>query len=167
VVEFCKRVIEVRIAAMLAFRIVLSLPPTGRRIFQLRRGMILATSLVVLWVLNIPLVALSQIPPHGRWRHFDIDDEPRIQTLRQQWTSTSSLDSPSTPGVKEHCKRLLDLFLVSVLLDAGAGNQWTYHETGTDKSYGRSEGLAIASLDMFKVGFFSGLDDQPYRVDGA
>jgi len=77
------------------------------------------------------------------------------------------LGSPSTPDVKEECRRLLDLFLVSVLLDAGAGNQWIYHEIGTDKSYGRSEGLAIASLDMFKVGFFSGLDDQPYRVDGT
>jgi len=72
----------------------------------------------------------------------------------------------STPDVKEECKRLLDLFLVSVLLDAGAGNQWVYHEIGTEKGYGRSEGLAIASLDMFKVGFFSGRDDQPYRVDG-
>lgn len=108
-----------------------------------------------------------QIPPHGRWRHFDIDDEPRIQRLRQQWTSTSTLGSPPVPDVKEECKRLLDLFLVSVLLDAGAGNQWVYREIGTDKSYGRSEGLAIASLDMFKVGFFSGLEDQPYRVDGT
>ena len=79
----------------------------------------------------------------------------------------TTLDSPSTPGIKEGCKRLLDLFLVSVLLDAGAGNQWAYHEIGTDKSYGRSEGLAIASLDMFKAGFFSGVDDQPCRVDGT
>jgi hypothetical protein len=104
---------------------------------------------------------LPQIPPHGRWRHFDIDNEPRIQRLRQQWSLSL------TPDVKEESKRLLDLFLVSVLLDAGAGSQWVYHEIGTDRSYGRSEGLAIASLDMFKAGFFSGLDDQPYRVDGA
>jgi len=40
VVEFCKRVIEVRIALVLAFRIVLSISPAGRRISQLRRGMI-------------------------------------------------------------------------------------------------------------------------------
>lgn len=33
---------------------------------------------------------------------------------------------------------------------------------------GRSEGLAVASLDMVKSGMFSGVPDkQPFRVDGA
>jgi hypothetical protein len=33
------------------------------------------------------------------------------------------------------------MFVVSVLLDAGAGSQWTYHEKSTDLKVGRSEGL--------------------------
>jgi len=53
-----------------------------------------------------------------------------------------------------------------VLLDAGAGNAWSYREKGTGDIYSRSEGLAIASLDMFKDGMFSGDPEQPYRVDG-
>jgi Protein of unknown function (DUF1688) len=72
----------------------------------------------------------------------------------------------------EQCARLLDLFLVSVLLDAGAGNRWTYKEQGEDQNggegiYSRSEGLAIASLDMFCAGVFSSDANQPYRVDGT
>ena len=43
VVEFCKRVIEVRIAIVLAFRILLSPTPTGGRIFQFRRSMFSTT----------------------------------------------------------------------------------------------------------------------------
>jgi Protein of unknown function (DUF1688) len=31
--------------------------------------------------------------------------------------------------------------------------------------YRRSEGLAVASLEMFKAGMFSSDDKQPYRVD--
>lgn len=73
---------------------------------------------------------------------------------------------------REQCARLLDLFLVSVLLDAGAGNQWVYRENDGDhvvngeRTYARSEGLAIASLDMFCAGVFSSNAEQPYRVDG-
>ncbi|KAF8273578.1 hypothetical protein EI94DRAFT_1769123 [Lactarius quietus] len=50
----------------------------------------------------------------------------------------------------EKTKRLIDLFLVSVLLDAGAGNDW---------------GLGVASFNMFKEGFFSGDVHQPHQVD--
>ena len=66
----------------------------------------------------------------------------------------------------EVCKRLIDLFLVSVLLDAGAGTAWRYRENESGNVYSRSEGLAIASLEMFNAGMFSGDCKQPYRVDG-
>jgi hypothetical protein len=67
---------------------------------------------------------------------------------------------------KEKCKRLIDLFLVSVLLDAGAGNQWAYNESDGE-SYSRSEGLAVATVHMFDQGLFSGSPvTQPHRVDG-
>lgn len=63
----------------------------------------------------------------------------------------------------ERCRRLIDLFLVSVLLDAGAGNDWKYREASTGMAVERSEGLAVASLYMFLDGAFgngvSGLVD--------
>lgn len=51
----------------------------------------------------------------------------------------------------EKCRRLIDLFLVSVLLDAGAGTEWSFKSADSGKVYRRSEGLAIASLEMFKT----------------
>lgn len=50
----------------------------------------------------------------------------------------------------EVSRRLIDLFFVSVLLDAGAGDHWRYREPGTDSVYERSEGIAVASLHMFQ-----------------
>lgn len=82
-----------------------------------------------------------------------------------KWGTPDALGA-ELPSTKEICARLIDLFLVSVLLDAGAGNQWKYKETDTGETYTRSEGLAIASLEMFVAGFFSGKENQPARVDG-
>ena len=59
------------------------------------------------------------------------------------------------------------LFLVSVLLDAGAGTHWSYKSKESGKVYSRSEGLAVASLEMFKAGAFSSDKDQPHQVDSA
>lgn len=68
--------------------------------------------------------------------------------------------------VQEKTRRLLDLFLVSVLLDAGAGNVWCYKSRETGKVYRRSEGLAVASLEMFKEGLFSSNPSNKEQVDG-
>ena len=87
---------------------------------------------------------------------------PRVQSLIEKWNTS---DSP--PDKKEVTRRLLDLFLVSVLLDAGAGNQWTYNDEASGKSFSRSEGLGVASINMFSEGFFSGDSQQPHKVDGA
>lgn len=86
---------------------------------------------------------------------------PRIEPLLKQWDTL-----PSPPDVKEKTKRLLDLFLVSVLLDAGAGGDWTYKDEPSKQTFSRSEGLGVASFNMFVQGFFSGDSQQPYRVDG-
>lgn len=51
----------------------------------------------------------------------------------------------------EKCRRLIDLFLVSVLLDAGAGTEWSYKSSENGRVYRRSEGIAIATLEMFKT----------------
>lgn len=39
---------------------------------------------------------------------------------------------------------------MSVLLDAGAGDHWRYVEPETKSEYERSEGIAVASLYLFK-----------------
>ena len=102
---------------------------------------------------------MFKIPPHGRWRHLDAG-RPRIEPLIAEWGA-----SPSPPDEKEVCKRLIDLFLISVLLDAGAGNIWKYKEKATGATFSRSEGLAVASFDMFYSGLFSNDNEQKHRVD--
>lgn len=57
----------------------------------------------------------------------------------------------------------MDLFFVSVLLDAGAGDTWRFTEPGSGDVYTRSEGIAVASLYMFSNGDFSG--DRGQRAD--
>ena len=89
------------------------------------------------------------IPMHSRWRHFDINDD--LNDLVSGWKESLSL--------KEIVQNLLDLFVVSVLLDAGAGDKYRYNNIG------RSEGLALASLDMFKSGLFSSCTSNKYQCD--
>ena len=101
----------------------------------------------------------QDIPAHGRWQHFDVGGRPRVEQLLQSW--------PSTVDAQERTRRLLDLFTVSVLLDAGAGTQWSYKSKESGKTYRRSEGLAVASLEMFKAGAFSSDPSQPHQVDKA
>lgn len=72
---------------------------------------------------------------------------------------------PKTVEKQERAKRLIDLFFVSVLLDADAGTGWKYKSKESGKIYSRSEGLAIASLEMFKAGKFSSDPDVPHQVD--
>lgn len=74
---------------------------------------------------------------------------------------------PSDVDTAEQTRRLVDLFLVSVLLDAGAGTKWQYKSKDNGRVYRRSEGLAVASLDMFKEGLFSSNPEQKEQVDGG
>ncbi|TKA24594.1 hypothetical protein B0A50_06354 [Salinomyces thailandicus] len=101
----------------------------------------------------------SSIPPHGRWQHFEVGGRPRVDQLMASW--------PSTVDAQERTRRLLDLFLVSVLLDAGAGTKWQYKSKESGRTYKRSEGLAVASLEMFKMGLFSSNPNQPFQVDSG
>ncbi|KAA8634985.1 hypothetical protein SMACR_03939 [Sordaria macrospora] len=99
----------------------------------------------------------TSIPGHGRHQHFAIGGRDRIAHL----LSTFPEDVDNT----EKCKRMIDLFLVSVLLDAGAGTQWSYKSNENGRIYRRSEGIAVASLEMFKTGLFSGNKNNKYQVD--
>src|SRR4029079_334254 len=67
---------------------------------------------------------------------------------------------------EEIARRRIDLAVVSVLLDAGAGPSWSYREPGTGETYARSEGLGVASFHMFANGAFSrDAKGDPLRVD--
>jgi len=96
------------------------------------------------------------VPFHSRWRHFVVGGVSRYDTLAQE---TGTTDRAA------RARSAFDLAFVSVLLDAGAGAQWRYRDAATGESFGRSEGLALASLDMFAGGFFSFAGEDPLRAD--
>src|SRR5436305_154308 len=85
------------------------------------------------------------IPYHSRWRHFCAGGVDRWKEL-----SESVRVHPL-----ERARMAVDLVTVSVLLDAGAGDAWRYREARNGSVFARSEGLAVASLDMFLAGAFS------------
>ncbi|EXJ89008.1 hypothetical protein A1O3_02072 [Capronia epimyces CBS 606.96] len=100
------------------------------------------------------------IPPHGRWQHFEAGKVPRIADMIDGWRREACDDM-------EIARRLVDLFFVSVLLDAGAGDGWRWIEPGTGRTYERSEGIAVASLYMFqKLDFTVKKDGKTPLVDG-
>jgi hypothetical protein len=86
------------------------------------------------------------IPFHSRWRHFEVGGVPRLAKL-------DNLLAGLSPVEKAAAK--FDLAIVSVLLDAGAGDRWHYDEQETSLRLGRSEGLAVASFQMFCQGDFA------------
>lgn len=96
------------------------------------------------------------IPIHGRWNHFKVQGHDFLNGLNNKIKSMPKNDQAAT---------LWDLCLVSVLLDAGAGDSWNYHPAGTSIEVGRSEGLALASLFMFEAGLFSSDPKRPWQVD--
>jgi hypothetical protein len=98
------------------------------------------------------------IPVHGRFTHFDVGGVGRVAELDRA-LAASGLDAA------EKARAKIDLVVVSVLLDAGAGSAWKYVDRGT--SYARSEGLAVASLRMFMDGAFSSDKARPLRADSA
>ncbi|WNG85280.1 URC4/urg3 family protein [Mycobacterium sp. ITM-2016-00317] len=101
-----------------------------------------------------------RIPVHSRWRHFEAGGVDRRGDLAALLGAA---------GADERARAMIDLAVVSVLLDAGAGAQWGYTETrGTSVvRFTRSEGLAVASWHTFVSGAFSGDPDRPLQVDAA
>lgn len=97
------------------------------------------------------------VPFHSRWRHFEFDG---IDFWAER-ASRHSLDGPALAAAAG------DLAVVSVLLDAGAGPDWSYTDTETGRRLGRSEGLALASLRLFESGMLSADPDDPLRADAA
>ena len=96
---------------------------------------------------------VDDIPYHSRWRHFD---DAALREMKAQWHCDAN----------ERCRRLIDLATISVLLDAGAGSSWQYRDDHGHVRE-RSEGLAIATFEMFKDGIFSSDAALPHRVNGV
>jgi Protein of unknown function (DUF1688) len=87
------------------------------------------------------------VPFHSRWRHFEAGGVDR------------------TVGLDAHA--MVDLAVVSVLLDAGAGADWHYDEADSGLRFARSEGLGVASWHAFAAGLFSSDPAQPMQADAA
>lgn len=77
----------------------------------------------------------------------------RIEKLLSRWESLGY-------GEVEKVRGLVDLFFVSVLLDAGAGDTWHFKEPESGVTYTRSEGIAVASLHMYLNGAFANSDSK-------
>lgn len=92
-----------------------------------------------------------KVPYHSRWRHFNVVD---LNGMLGAWKCDKL----------ERVRRMIDLATVSVLMDAGSGDDWKYIDIHGKKTV-RSEGLAIASMDMFKDGLFSSDVAVPCRVN--
>ncbi|MEM9223323.1 MAG: DUF1688 family protein [Pseudomonadota bacterium] len=98
------------------------------------------------------------VPLHSRWRHFETGGYDRFASLASARGWTSPVEKARAMG---------DLAIVSVLLDAGAGPAWRYHEAATGEHIGRSEGLGLASFAMFASGAFSAVPADPLRADAS
>lgn len=98
----------------------------------------------------------GRIPYHSRWRHFEAGNVDRKAEL------DTALEGRGSAAV---ARARIDLSLVSVLLDAGAGPDWHYIEAASAQRFARSEGLGVASFRAFMSGTFSSDSGDPCRVD--
>ncbi len=97
-----------------------------------------------------------RIPHHARWRHFAVGGIDRWGPLGARLAEG---------GVAQAARARVELCVISVLLDAGAGN-WRYAEPGTGLVLSRSEGLAVASLRAFEAGLFAAEGGMRADADG-
>ena len=97
-----------------------------------------------------------KIPYHSRWRHFEAGGVNRTAQLTEELGKVS---------VAKRARAQIDLAIVSVLLDAGAGPDWHYTDPRTGQKLSRSEGLGVASFNAFTKGLFSSKPTQPCQAD--
>ena len=99
-----------------------------------------------------------RVPLHSRWRHFERPDAP------SRWNSVA--DAAGLRGA-ERARSAVELAVVSVLLDAGAGSSWRYRDELTGTVIGRSEGLAVATFDLYRGGTLSSDPAHPLCADAG
>jgi hypothetical protein len=98
----------------------------------------------------------SKIPVHSRWGHFNTHG-------RDRWTELVVANA-AWRDAQERARAAFDLVIVSVLLDAGVGPDWSYRDN-TGARFVRSEGIAVATIELFAAGFFSDNRSDPFRGD--
>ena len=102
------------------------------------------------------------IPYHSRWRHFEAGGTAgKVDRLAQLNEDLGKV------SLAKRARAQIDLAIVSVLLDAGAGPQWKYLDARSGQTYSRSEGLGVASFNAFTTGLFSSKPTQPCQADAA
>ena len=92
------------------------------------------------------------VPYHSRWRDLSAGGMKSVVLGADRM---------------ETARARIDLAVVSVFLDGGAGPGWRYHDVETGQVLSRSEGLAMASLRAMQTGLFSADPANPWRADAA
>ncbi len=100
----------------------------------------------------------GDVPFHSRWRHFEAGGVDRLAALDA---------SLAAEPARERTQARIDLVVISVLLDAGAGPDWGYVEAPNGQRLTRSEGLAVACFHAFAAGLFSSDAAHPLQADAA
>ncbi|MCX6118138.1 MAG: URC4/urg3 family protein [Proteobacteria bacterium] len=128
--------------------------------FRVRRGQIAEVAKFVAQVTkeNYPD---GKIPYHSRWGHFGVGGVDRVKWLATRKTQTGKID------ILENARVFYDLVVPSILLDAGAGMKWQYLDRQRGLTFNKSEGLAVASFDMFAEGLFSSDPKNPFQSDAT
>jgi Protein of unknown function (DUF1688) len=101
---------------------------------------------------------LDNIPYHSRFRHFNVGVVDRLARFEARLTA----QEPPT-----RARARFDLIITSVLLDAGAGPNWSYTDANSSTRWTRSEGLAVASYDWFMRGGLSSDPSKPLCAHAA
>lgn len=105
------------------------------------------------------------VPYHSRWRHFEAGG---AGTVVDRWAILCERAGLTGDEHREERARIgIDLVIPSVLLDAGAGADWRYRDPASDLILTRSEGLGVATFDLFARGGFSARDGEPLRADAG
>lgn len=96
------------------------------------------------------------VTPHSHWRNLEAGGINRKALLDSRLAGRDR---------KEMARARIDLVMVSILLDAGAGNDWRYLEASSGQRFARSEGQAVAAFHAFLAGRFSSDPGNPLQVD--
>ncbi|KAJ2786140.1 hypothetical protein GGI15_001704 [Coemansia interrupta] len=157
-VEYLKSLAAVRQRASAVY----SLAQAGRlQHFRLDESKLDAVCDYVVELITRDYGELSVVPSHGRWRSYSVSVAGRqrdlVAEMVAEWRAA---------GVepRECARRVVDLFVVSVLVDAGAGSRWAYEDAEVGRVQ-RTEGLGMAALRMFQRGAFSSSPSVPCQAD--
>ena len=94
-----------------------------------------------------------EVPFHSRWRHFNAGGVDRNAELDKKLSGASPEDI---------ARSKIELAIVSVLLDAGAGDKWSFKEEGTGKT---ASGGGVIHRDALNPWFLENTRTVRYCID--